>query len=68
MAPVGFEPAIPGGERQQIYALDSAAIGIGHGLCNYLFLISFTSFSQPWTGSLDNNFFWIVFDTAVNIF
>jgi hypothetical protein len=25
-----FEPAVPGSERSQIHALDSAAIGIGH--------------------------------------
>ena len=28
MPPVGFEPAIPAGERPQTYALDSAAAGI----------------------------------------
>jgi len=29
MPPVGFEAAIPAGERPQNYALDRAAIGIG---------------------------------------
>ena len=29
MPPVGFEPAIPTGERAQIYALDRAATGTG---------------------------------------
>ena len=29
MPPVGFEPTISAGERQQIYALDSAATGTG---------------------------------------
>jgi hypothetical protein len=28
--PVGFEPAIPGRDRPQTYALNRAAIGIGH--------------------------------------
>ena len=29
MPPVGFEPTISTGERQQTYALDRAATGIG---------------------------------------
>jgi len=29
MPPVGFEPAIPAGERSQTYALDRAAIETG---------------------------------------
>ena len=29
MSPVGFEPTISEGERQQTYALDRAAIGTG---------------------------------------
>ena len=29
MPPVGFEPIIPTGERQQTYALDRAATGTG---------------------------------------
>jgi len=30
MLPVGFEPTTPAGERQQTYALDHAATGIGY--------------------------------------
>jgi len=30
MPPVGFEPTTPEGERQQTYALDHAASGIGY--------------------------------------
>jgi hypothetical protein len=30
MLPAGFEPAIPSTERLQAYALDRAAIGVGH--------------------------------------
>jgi hypothetical protein len=39
MSPVGFEPIISAGERQQTYALDSAATGTGIiYLRNYYFL------------------------------
>ena len=39
MPPVGFEPTISGGERQQTYALDRAVTGTLYSIngCNYLF-------------------------------
>ena len=39
MSPAGFEPTISAGERQQIYAVERAATGIGF-LKDYSVLIS----------------------------
>jgi hypothetical protein len=36
MPTVGFEPSISKGERPQTYALDRAATGTGHRLCNFI--------------------------------
>ena len=40
MPPVGFEPAIPAGERPQTLALDGAATGIGNIEYNSIIFIS----------------------------
>ena len=41
MPTTGFEPAIPASERQQIYAFDSATVGIGRNIfdCSQYFVI-----------------------------
>ena len=38
MPPVGFEPTLSAGDRQQTYALDRAATGTGY-LILYIFII-----------------------------
>jgi len=44
MSLVGFEPAIPGNEWPQIYALDLPATGMGYILFNYFKYISWRKF------------------------
>jgi len=38
MAPEGFEPTIPAGERPQTHTLESAVIGIGTFICKRSFI------------------------------
>jgi hypothetical protein len=38
MPPVGFEPAIPVGDRPQTHALDRSATGIGSAKCHIYFV------------------------------